>query len=158
MISALSAFILICSCTKEKEKPPYIGIWTATEIQQGFEMKDSLTLTENSFEDIIMIGLNNQWEEYMGIKGTIEASGNNLHLTVTSVAMAQLNIYSGEVISGLQWYEEGSPGFNQYIDHFGNPVMDGEYYIEGDEMTTKLDMDGDGEYISYGEITVYTKP
>jgi hypothetical protein len=156
-MSVLLTVLLYCSCENKKEEPPFVGTWLTTNTQEGFEMKDSLTLTENTFTDIISISVNNNWLEYMGIEGTHQATGNQLVLNADSVAMAKINIFTGEIYNGLEWYKRGSEEFNQYISKFGMATMKGEYLIDGDTLTVKMDMDGDGFYSAYGEITDYLR-
>jgi hypothetical protein len=153
------AILFFSSCEKD-DAPDYVGTWVTTESmdmgESSLEFKETLTLKEGSFNSLIQMGAEGQYVDFMGVKGSLDVSGQSVTMTITSVGMVDMTDPNA---SGLTWYEEGTDDFDSMIKEsmeMDSNSMTGEYAVDGNKLTLKSDVNGDGTY-SDDEITVYTK-
>jgi hypothetical protein len=149
----LAVFVVgFMSCEKD-EDPDYVGKWTSTATEGEMTLKDVLTLTEDTFEDIISVEvLTDIWVEFMGVKGTMKVAGNSVKLMANSVGAVDDENMDTELV----WYDSGTDDFNELVEVFGGTELSGEYEVNGNELTLKTDLNNDGVY-SEDEITTYTR-
>lgn len=135
----------------------FLGSWKIEEsdAQYGFTITEVLTLTEDNFDDIISFEMGNVSGNVGGSKGTISVEGNKATLTITAVAEANINQFTGE-IGPLFWHEEGSAYFNEFVASNGGNTIEAEFEVNNTELTLKIDYDGDGSF-SASEEFIFTK-
>ena len=155
LIYILLGLIIIggIACNEEDE-PEYVGSWVTTQQTLCGEAQNKLTLTESNFTVIVSQKIStNLYIDVAGIKGGLAVTENNVVLTPSAVASIDS---TGS--TGLVWYEKGSDEYNAINDDFFEipDNVTGEYEINGDELTMKMDNNGDGEY-GTDEILVYTR-
>jgi len=152
--------LIMTSCKKEDEQSTsYIGKWTTSYVEDGFPFTEELVLTTNAFELIRKIDQEGQPTiDFNGLKGDMTVSGAKLTFSPTDLAMAEITeIEPGYYeIGAFEWFHKGADIFTQYIDDYGGETINAEFDVDGEIMILKVDVDGNGTYIS-DEITTYTK-
>ena len=164
--------VAVLSCEKnENESPAYVGTWVRTEadtlsftplvlIENKMEMK----LQVGSWEMISKIrvtGYITDWEDYMGMRGTLNVSGEDAVITFQEVGVRAMNMQTMTFIDDeITWYnaDDNPNEFGFYLDEYGPGVttQDAKFIVVGNTLTVKADDNGNGT-IEEEEILVFTK-
>lgn len=162
----LGALLVFTSCEdddKGGDVPDYVGTWVNSYIDEvtSLPTKETLTLTVNTFEQVTSIQnpLNSNWYDVGGLKGTMEVDGQNMTITVTSAGYAEISFEPGLSIGTFDWYDEGTPKFDELIDEYANgeTSLNGNWSIDGNQLSVGIDGEDENETVDPEEITVYTK-
>jgi len=163
---AMIVLVVFCwSCTKDDEvASDYVGTWIDVEsipTASGYTaIRDVMTFSENSVVDLIQFpgGSNDNWIDYMNLKGSISVSGNMMTVTIAEIGMSSLNAVTGMPTGTIVSYKEGSPEFETILSQSEqSKTFESEYSVSGDKLTLKTDNNNDGDYLDEDEVTVYTK-
>lgn len=165
---------VIMGCEKDKEEgPAYVGTWEYNEedevletepIQIILSSKMVLTLTTNTWQMIMQIKvppLINDFENYMGFKGTMTVDGEDVEIVFKEVGMREINEQTYSFIDDdITWYSESEDPnmFGMLFDDIGpgETTISGKLIVEGSKLTMKMDENQNNQY-EPDEITVFTK-
>lgn len=148
--------ILITSCKDDDDDekgPAYAGKWMAEYYSEANQtnQRETLTLTETTFENIISIPVQNIWVKYIGLKGTTVVTGEDAVITFTHAGTTNTD-------GDIAWQDSESVYFKTLMAglFYGQTTVTAEFAVSGNILTLKLDENGDDKF-STDETTEYTK-
>ncbi len=160
--SSLLAVLFVLSlffsqCKKDDDKPAYVGTWELTETDTQGSYKTTLTITESSLTMIMAILLNQTiWYDWMGMKTDLSVNGEDATLTLTEVGAVNYE----NIEDGINWYSPTDEGFDALAEELGANESDQiitKITVSGNQLTVKMDRNGDGDYEDDEETQVFTK-
>lgn len=155
LIIALVVFSINACDEGENGNYPFVGEWTNTREVDDKTFKENLTLTEDSFDELVKFKLLPMiYIDVLGAKGGLTSTGNTLILTVETVGVAEVE--EAGSFGQMQWYTIESEEFATIADSIGGTIITCEYEVIDDKLTLKKDLDGDGNY-SEEETNIYTR-
>lgn len=144
------------SCSEDEDNPDYIGDWISIYTEDGVENKELLSLAASTFENVVSQKETGEWVESFGLKGNMTVSGKEISMIITAVGGRNYDPQTLEVLD-FEWFDDGTTNFTLALQFFGgNKTPNGEYEVNGETLTLKIDYDDDGSY-SADEILEYTK-
>lgn len=151
-----SVILGINACEESEESSyPFVGDWTNTREVDGKTFKENLTLTENSFDELVKFKLLPMiYIDVLGAKGGLTSTANTLILNVETVGVAEMEETGS--FGQMQWYTIESEEFAVIADSIGGAIITCEYEVIDNKLTLKKDLDGDGIY-SEEETNIYTR-
>jgi len=154
-IVIITFIIGLFACEEKDDSASFVGTWTSTRVEDGKTLKDNLTLTEGSFDELIKFKLlPTIFIDVLGAKGSLAYTGSTLILTIETVGIAEVDDIGN--FGQMNWYTIESEEFSTAVDQFGGKTVNCEYEVNGDKMTLKKDIDEDKKY-SEDEINEYTR-
>ena len=152
------------SCKKDETTVPeadYVGKWTSDAIAsdtQG-DHKDNLTLTKNTFEDVIQTKVSSgTYVNSIIVKGTMTVTNNTMNVHVSEIGISDINDQSGEFTGNVTTYKEGSLFYGLIMDQVGQDAdFQSEYAVSSNKLTLKTDMNNDGDFLDSNETTTYSR-
>ena len=149
--------MIISSCKKddddEEKGPAYVGIWVLEKYSQAYQanQKQTLTLTETTFENIIALQSNSFWINMIGLRGTTVVTGEDVIITFTEAGAAGTD-------GNITWQDSESTYFQGIMAtmFWGQSTVNAKFSVSGNTLTLKLDANGDDIY-SDEETDEYTK-
>jgi hypothetical protein len=155
--------VAFTSCKKDDPDPEYVGNWFTTGKTQidgnVREFKELITLTKTTYSDLLQIKdpEKNEWIDYLGFKGTMTITGLKLNVTLNEAGLSTFDIAENPT-GEIKYYKRGDQFFTQFMEYIEMPeTLEGEYQVDGNELTLKSDLNDDGDYIDEGETTTYTR-
>lgn len=151
------------ACTKDEnvaQNADYEGKWSSdviTSDTQG-DSKHNLTLTKNTFEDIIQTQVSSgAWVNSIILRGTMTATNNVMNVHVGEVGVSDTNDQS-EFTGNVTTYKEGTLFYGLIIDKVGKDAdFQSEYTVSSNKLILKTDLNSDGDYTDVNETTNYTR-
>jgi hypothetical protein len=153
------------SCKKDDnsndQNADYVGKWSSdviTSDTQG-DYKDNLTLTKNTFEDIIQTKVTSgAWVNSIIVKGTMTVTNNIMNVHVSEIGISAIDDQSGEFTGEITTYKEGSLLYGVIMDQVDQDSdFQSEYSINNNKLTLKTDVNNDGDFSDANETTTYTR-
>lgn len=165
MVLLVITAVFSTSCNKddddETQNADYVGKWSSDIIisDEDGDYKDNLTLTKNTFEDVIqMQNSNNNWVNSVIVKGTMTVSGNKMNVHVSEIGISEIDETTGDFTGNITTYQEGSLFYGIIMDQVGqDPDFQSEYSVNDNKMTLKTDMNNDGDFSDANESILYTR-
>jgi len=164
-ILLLSVVIIsLSSCKKDDpEVANYIGTWSSIQnvTQDGISMdiKDVITLTEDSFIDIAQF-LNPSTGKYvdlMKMSGNLSVLSTTMLVTIKEIGINQIDPNTGQS-TGMFSVKEGDAQFEDLFIKLGlSKSFKSEYSVNGNKLTLKTDGNNDGDYTDKNETVIYTR-
>jgi hypothetical protein len=164
--------VAVLSCEKDKnESPAYVGNWVRTEADTLslvplvlLENKMEMKLQVGSWEMISKIrvtGYITDWEEYMGMRGTLTVSGEDATITFAEIGVRNFDMQTMTFIDDeITWYNanDNPNEYGYYLDEYGPGIatQEAKFIVSGNTLTVKADDNGNGT-IEEEEILVFTK-
>ncbi len=165
---------VIMGCEKDKEEgPAYVGTWEYNEEDEVLETdpilvvlssKMVLTLTKDTWQMLMRIKVPpiiNDFENFMGFKGTMAVDGEDVEIVFKEVGYREVNEETFTFIDDeIVWYNaQDDPNmFGMLFDEYGpgETTISGKLIVEGSKLTMKMDENKNNQY-EPDEITVFTK-
>ncbi|MGE5395250.1 MAG: hypothetical protein ACM3P1_10930 [Candidatus Saccharibacteria bacterium] len=152
------------SCKKDEttvQDADYIGKWSSDVIPssgQG-DQKHNLTLTKNTFEDVIQTKVSSgAWVNSIIVKGTMTVTSNKMNVHVAEIGISEINDQTKEFTGNVTTYKEGSLFYGLIMDQVGRkPDFQAEYTVSSNTLTLKTDMNNDGDFLDANETTTYNR-
>lgn len=168
ILVVLSTLIFTFSaCDKDDDEDDktadYVGTWSTEQTLQTdigtFEVRDILTLAENSFTEVAKIKnpVTNTWVDYIGRKGTFTVSSDELNVSLTEAGATAIDI-SGNPTGQIVYYKAGTPEFTALLTEFEmTKDYKAKYTVSGNTLTLKADNNNNGSFDDEDEVLVFTK-
>ncbi|MBN1183290.1 MAG: hypothetical protein JXB49_13445 [Bacteroidales bacterium] len=139
---------------KKDNGPAYVGIWVYEYYSDAYQMdqKQTLTLTETTFQVIVSGNQGGTWIDLQGFKGTMVVDGEDAVITLTHAGAAGP---SGSII----WEDVTTSSTAQYLLAMalsGQTTVKAKVSVEGNLLSLILDEDGDSD-LTDEDTSVYTK-
>lgn len=145
----------------ETQTASYVGKWSSDIIvsDEDGDYKDNLTLTKNTFEDLIQTQTSaNNWVNSIMVKGSMTVNGNVMNVHVSEIGISEIDETTGDFTGNITTYKEGSLFYGIIMDEVGQDSdFQSEYAVNGNKLTLKTDMNDDGDFNDINETTVYTR-
>lgn len=152
------------SCKKDdnpEQNADYVGKWNSDVITSDTEgdHKENLTLTKNTFEDIIQTKVTSgAWVNSIIVKGTMTVTNNVMNVHISEIGISEIDDQSGEFTGNVTTYNEGSLLYGLIMDQVGQDAdFQSEYTVSSSKLTLKTDMNNDGDFSDANETTMYTR-
>ena len=109
----------------------------------------------------VFLCLINDFENYMGFKGTMTVDGEDVEIVFREVGLREVNEETYSFIDDeITWYSEAADPnmFGMLFDEYGpsQTTISGKLIVEGGKLTMKMDENQNNQY-EPDEITVFTK-
>lgn len=152
------------SCKKDDtvvQNADYVGKWNSdvsASTTQG-DHKDILTLTKNTFEDIIQTKVSSgAYVNSIIVRGTMTVTNNVMNVHVSEIGVSDINSQTNEFTGNVTTYKEGSLLYGLILDQVGQEAdFQSDYTVSSDKLTLKTDMNKDGDFLDTNETTTYTR-
>ncbi|HLN75118.1 MAG: hypothetical protein ACM3O8_02645 [Methylococcaceae bacterium] len=152
------------SCNKDEntvQNADYVGKWSSdviTSDTQG-DSKHNLTLTKNTFEDIIQTKVSSgAWVNSFIVKGTMTVTNNVMNVHVSEIGVSEINDQTKEFTGNITTYKEGSLLYGLILDQTGKKAdFQSEYTVISNKLTLKSDLNKDGDFLDANETTTYNR-
>lgn len=139
----------------------YVGKWSSDVISASGEadQKHNLTLTKNTYEDIILTKVSSgAWVNSIILKGTMTVSNNVMTCHVSEIGISEINEQTHEFTGNVTTYQEGSLLYGLIMDQAGRESdFQAEYAVSSNKLTLKTDLNNDGDSVDANETITYTR-
>lgn len=150
-----SLFLFSCSDSNEPEELPlFVGTWERYWIDKdtNLNLKETLVFTKDEFNGNIQIVEEVALSSYVAYEGDIAAVDNTLEAWIRKIGLAENG-------TSYSYFGSSDNNFENMIkDNLGrNSNFIGTFFVDQDELTLRLDMDGDRSVSGDEGLFIYSK-
>lgn len=156
--------VFISSCKDDEPVlPDYAGTWVTVETVASngkyVQVKDIRTFTETSYTELVQKQLSdNNWIDYVSVKGTLSVFGDMMTVTVTEMGASSYSMVTNLPTGVITYYKKGTSEFDVLVSQMDQPkTFESKFSVSGNKMIIQTDLNSDGDYLDEMETSVYTK-
>jgi hypothetical protein len=163
LLAVCTGILAITSCEKDEPVPPYVGTWSISwdvaEEGDTIWVKDILTLTADTYSEVLQLRYHptGSWRTYFGMRGSLSVSGNIMTIKIDKAGFSTVDDQdrpTGNVV----YYSKGTEEYNAIIQFMGlNETITAEFSVTGDKLVLFIDLNGDGDVLDPGELSLFIR-
>lgn len=153
----LTIFLFTTSCSKDdeiEELPLFVGNWERTwqDDDLGLNLQETLVFSKDEFQGTIKIIEEQALSSYLSYEGDVASVDNTLEIQIRKIGLAENG-------TSFSYFESHHDLFESVIQENLNRKSSsvGTFFLDQDELTLRLDMNGDGMVSGDEGLFVYTK-